>query len=117
MSKSHLEEQFLQLINLQQRLNRTSIPSPEREYRFHHTRRWRFDFAWPSERVAVEIEGGIWAKGRHSRGSGMVADMDKYNEAARLGWRVLRFTDKHLVRHNEVFDQLLDALGVKEQSK
>ena len=64
------------------------------EHRFHPTRRWRFDFAWPSRMIAAEIEGGTWAGGRHTRGSGYEKDCEKYNEAVRLGWSVLRFTGK-----------------------
>jgi very-short-patch-repair endonuclease len=67
------------------------LPLPEREYRFHGTRRWRFDFAWPAYKIAVEIEGGVWARGRHNRGKGFVQDCEKYNHAAALGWRVFRF--------------------------
>lgn len=33
-------------------------PEFVREHRFHPTRRWRFDFAWPDEKVALEVEGG-----------------------------------------------------------
>jgi len=62
------------------------------EYRFDEMRRWRFDLAWPAERVAVEIEGGAWVRGRHTRGKGFVADLEKYNEAVCAGWRVLRVT-------------------------
>lgn len=62
------------------------------EYRFHEKRRWRFDFAIPSKKIAVEIEGGVWTNGRHTRGRGYVGDMEKYNSAALLGWRILRFT-------------------------
>ncbi len=61
-----------------------------REYKFHPDRRWRFDFAWPSVLVAVEVEGGVWSGGRHGRGSGFIGDCEKYGEAAVLGWRVLR---------------------------
>lgn len=67
------------------------LPAPEREYRFHPVRLWRFDFAWPGKRLAVEVEGGVYSGGRHTRGSGFMGDMAKYNEAALLGWRVLRF--------------------------
>lgn len=63
------------------------LPAPEREYRFHPTRKWRFDFAWPALKVAVEIEG----RGRHQTFTGYAADCHKYNEAVALGWRVLRF--------------------------
>lgn len=62
------------------------------EYRFHPKRRWRFDWAWPDARVALEIEGGAWTGGRHTRGKGFIGDMEKYNNAALLGWRVLRVT-------------------------
>lgn len=58
-----------------------------REFRFHPTRRWRFDFAFPSQRLAVEIDG----RGRHQTVAGTRADCEKLNEATRLGWRVLRF--------------------------
>lgn len=46
----------------------------EREYVFHPKRKWRFDFAWPHIKLAVEVEGGVHAGGRHNRGSGFVAD-------------------------------------------
>jgi len=65
---------------------------PVMEYRFHQDRRWRFDFAWPEQMVAVEVEGAVWIHGRHSRGTGMQADMEKYNSAVLMGWRVFRFS-------------------------
>ena len=49
---------------------------------------WRFDLAIPSEMVAIEIEGGIHTKGRHTRGKGYAGDIDKYNAATVLGWKV-----------------------------
>lgn len=67
-------------------------PMPEREFVIHPSRRFRFDFAWPSQKVAVEIEGGTWAKGRHVSGAGYERDCIKYNLAQYLGWRVLRYT-------------------------
>jgi very-short-patch-repair endonuclease len=68
------------------------LPEPEREHRFHKIRKWRLDFAWPEQRLAAEIEGGTWAGGRHTRGSGFERDCQKYNTAALQGWRVFRFT-------------------------
>lgn len=62
-----------------------------REYRFCPPRMWRFDFAWPERKLAVEIEGGTWSGGRHTRGSGFAADCSKYNAATMMGWRVLRY--------------------------
>lgn len=62
----------------------------EREFRFDAKRRWRFDFAWPAQKVALEVEGGIWTSGRHTTATGWLADAEKYNRAVILGWRVLR---------------------------
>lgn len=66
------------------------------EHRFHETRKWRFDYAVPSLRIALEVEGGVWTGGRHTSASGYLRDMEKYNEAALNGWVVLRCTPKTL---------------------
>lgn len=68
------------------------LPKPEAELRFHPSRRWRFDWAWPDYAVALEVEGGAFlvGGGRHSRGAGFRKDTEKYAEATILGWRVLR---------------------------
>lgn len=47
-------------------------------------------------KVAVEIEGGTFAGGRHTRGVGFRGDLEKYNTAALKGWLVLRFDRKLL---------------------
>lgn len=67
------------------------LPKPEAEFRFHPTRRWRFDFAWPNEKLAVEVQGGAFmvGGGRHTRGGGFRKDAEKFSEAAILGWRVI----------------------------
>jgi len=62
------------------------------EYLFHDGRRWRFDFAWHIEKLALEIEGGTWSGGRHTRGKGFENDCEKYNTAAIHGWTILRCT-------------------------
>lgn len=64
------------------------------EYKFHPKRRWRIDFAFPEIKLAIEIEGAIWVRGRHTRGSGFIKDMEKYNNLALLGWKLLRFTSQ-----------------------
>ena len=64
----------------------------EEEYRFLPDRRFRFDFAWPSHKIAVEIEGGTYAGGRHVTGPGFAKDCEKYNLATLNGWSVYRFT-------------------------
>ena len=66
------------------------IAKPTPEYRFAPPRRWRFDFAWPDQRVAVEIEGLTHGGGRHQRVEGFLADCEKYEAALMEGWRVYR---------------------------
>ena len=66
--------------------------TPVREHKFHPVRRWRFDLAFLENKLAIEIEGGVWIRGRHTRGSGFISDIDKYNNAVLLSWKVLRFT-------------------------
>jgi len=69
-----------------------NLPEPVREFRFWDGRRYRFDFAWPDRLVAVEVEGGSWVAGAHTRGKHFESDCIKYDEAALLGWKVLRVT-------------------------
>lgn len=90
------------------------LPAPVAELKFHPTRRWRFDYAWPEHRIALEVEGGIWAGGRHTSAKGFLADMEKYNTAAAMGWRVLRITPKSLC--TILTTQLIkDAMGSPEK--
>lgn len=77
-------------------LREHGLPEPVAEYRFHEIRRWRFDFAWPDALLALEVDGGLYSQGRHTRGAGTEGDHDKFNEAAALGWRVLRCTPRKL---------------------
>lgn len=67
------------------------------EYRFHPTREWRFDFAIPTCRVAVEVEGGTFNGGRHIRPEGYLRDLEKYNEAAAAGWLLIRVLPSELL--------------------
>jgi len=86
MAKSELEIMYAWQVK------HFGLPEPQRQYRFHPKRKWVFDFAWPPVKLAVEIEGGTWSNGRHTRGSGFEGDCEKYNTAALDGWLVLRFT-------------------------
>ena len=76
-------------------LKREGVTDFVREHRFHPVRKWRLDFAWPAEKLAVEVEGGVWIGGRHNRGAGFMADCEKYNELACSGWRLVRVTPGH----------------------
>ncbi len=73
-------------------------PEPEAEYQFHPTRKWRFDYAWPEIKLALEEDGGIWRKGggAHSHPSNIERDIEKGNAAALLGWRILRYAPEDL---------------------
>lgn len=72
------------------------------EYRFHPTREWRFDFAIPARRVAIEVEGGCFNGGRHIRPEGYLRDVEKYNEAAVEGWCVIRVLPAELLSFKSV---------------
>lgn len=63
-----------------------------KELQFHNERRWRFDYAFPFLKVAIEIDGAVWTQGRHTRPRGYLNDMEKLNTAASMGWLVLRFS-------------------------
>ncbi len=86
MKESELER------TLRQQLQMLHVPTPQQEYVFAPPRRWRFDFAWPKLKLAVEVEGGEYTRGRHFRPAGFRADAEKYFAADLRGWRVLRFT-------------------------
>lgn len=94
------------------------LPEPVAEYRFHPTRKWRFDFAWPYKTpslagcvgVSLEIDGGVWARGRHTRGKGFIADQEKMNAAIELGWAVLRCVPAD-VKSGAIFTTLKRFLG------
>lgn len=75
--------------------------SPEREFRFLPDRRFRFDFAFPKQKVAVEVEGGAWVRGRHTRGKGFLSDLEKYNLAQTENWVVLRFVPEQIEKDPE----------------
>lgn len=62
------------------------------EHKFCDSRRWRFDYACLQIATAIEIEGGAYTRGRHTRGKGFVSDLEKYNTAQLFGWVVLRYT-------------------------
>lgn len=73
------------------------LPSPEAEYRFAPPRRWRFDYCWPAQKLALEVQGAIFTGGRHTRGAALLKEHEKLNTAAVLGFRILYVTPTALL--------------------
>lgn len=76
----------------------SGLPTPVAEYKFHPTRKWRFDWCWPlpEHRLALEEQGGLFVQGRHTRGAALLKEHEKLNEAAAMGFRVLFVVPKEL---------------------
>lgn len=87
-----------------------------KEYKFHPTRKWRFDFAIPKHKIAIEIDGGVWNYGRHNRATGYMADMEKFNAAASFGWVVLKFTPQEQYKR-ETFDIIKQTIKTIENER
>lgn len=85
------------------------MPVPVFEHRFCPGRKWAMDVAWPDSKIFLEIEGGVWTGGRHTRGKGFMGDMEKYNAAAVLGWRLLRCTPEQMA-DGSIFVQVKEAM-------
>ena len=85
------------------------VPMPIAEYRPSGKRDWRIDLAWPVDRVALELHGGIWSDGRHVRGKGFRQDREKMNELQLLGWTVIEATPEH-IRSGQAIEWVLRAL-------
>ena len=84
------------------------------EYPFHPIRKWRFDFAHHRLRIAIEVEGGIFAKSKsgHTSGAGYKKDMEKYNEAAMLGWQVLRYMPEQMAEMVRDIERIVKERGL-----
>ncbi len=92
LDRGILERRFLDLF----RQIGGDVDSLEREYRFAQPRRWRADFYHKATRTLIEIEGGIYGRGKHNHADGYTKDAQKYNMATALGFRLFRFTSKLL---------------------
>ena len=82
--------------------------TPEREYKFHPTRLWRIDFAWPDIKFAVEIESSV-----HRIKSRFSSDLEKYNALQRDGWMLMRYTAHH-VKTGKPILEVVDILGARQ---
>jgi hypothetical protein len=76
----------------------------QREYYFAYPKyKYRFDYAIPTIKLAIEVEGGVWNYGRHNKPSGYQEDCIKYTIASSLGWTLLRFTTTQIKRNLFVY--------------
>ena len=87
-------------------------PGAVAEFRFHPSRRWRFDFAWPDKKLALQIQRRTLSGGRHTSGKGYRADCEKYSNAAIMGWAVIRVTTDML--RDGTAAKLLDLAHYRE---
>ena len=91
------------------------LPEPQPEYKFHEERKWRIDYFFEANgiRVALEVEGGVWTNGRHTRGAGFLKDMEKYNALSEAGIWLVRTTPSELlkVKTVELIKRILDGKG------
>lgn len=85
-----------------------------KEFRFHQVRRWRFDYAIPALKIALEVEGGAWTGGRHTRPGGFLNDMEKYNAAAMAGWTVVRTVPEDLISEKTI-DMVKELVDLKRK--
>lgn len=90
------------------------LPVPIPEYQFHPDRKWRIDYAWPDRKLAVEVEGGVYCRGRHVRINGFLGDVEKYNALTMAGWALLRFTWKQM-RNGEAIDLIQEFLEERQE--
>lgn len=98
---------------LWQQLMELGVPAPDREFVFAwgSRRQWRFDFAWPALKWAVEVDGGIWTRGRHCRPLGFRADCEKLRAATIAGWKVLRYTETE-IRNKKAAREIAACLSI-----
>lgn len=97
MSSSHLEKRFESYWGT----HYPHSPQPIREYMFHTDQNWRFDFVWLNHMIALEIQGGSFTRGRHSRGAGQMTDYEKVNAANVMGWRVF-YANTSMLSHKKL---------------
>lgn len=82
----------------------------EQEYQFNENRKWRADFHITGTKILIEVEGGIWSNGRHTRGKGYITDMEKYNSAAVLGYSVFRYSTDQ-VKSGKAIEEIRRLIG------
>ena len=90
-----------------------------REYRFAYPRRWRFDFAWPAWKFAVEVDGLGWRgrPGRHQTAIGFLADAEKYEAAMLAGWTVYRVPSPWMKNRPDEVVAVIKSMFTQEENE
>lgn len=100
---SSLESLFIVLLKSEKIFKNFTL-----EYKFLENRKFRFDFADVKNKIAIELEGGVFINGGHTRGKGYISNVEKYNLAVAEGWRLLRACNK---------DQMLEIISIYKDIK
>lgn len=95
-NKSSKKDPFILLVD--QNLKEDVWP----EFYFSPDRQWRFDYCIPQHMIFIEVEGGVWTGGRHTRPQGFLNDAEKYNSATALGWKMIRVTPPTLLSESTI---------------
>jgi very-short-patch-repair endonuclease len=69
----------------------------DKEVQFHSKRKFKFDYAIPELKIAIEQEGGVYTKQAHGSVTGILRDIEKYTLAASCGWVILRFLPNQML--------------------
>lgn len=100
---------------LQLQVRAMRLPEGVREYlALAPARKFRCDLAWPDRKLFVEVDGGEYIQGRHSRGYGMASDSEKWNLLTLAHWRGFRFTGGQ-VRSGFALDILTRYFAIETQ--
>lgn len=109
--RAKAKEQVRKLAQLVE-INLEGLPKYKKEIIFHPVRKWRFDYAWSELKIALEIHGGIYTNGRHTRGKGFTEDKVKMNAAQLLGWIVIEATTEH-VKNGQMLEWVTEAISIR----
>lgn len=102
-------------VNLAMLMTAAGLPEPQTEFRFHPSRKWRWDVCWLRQKVALERQGSTWTGGRHTRGKGYRSDCIKLAEGQLLGWIVV-YATADMMRDGTAFalvERALESRGWK----
>ena len=102
---SHLEEELVGWFKY------AGVTGYTRQFRAIPGRRYSFDFAFIAARILVEVQGGVWSRGKsgHKSGRGIEDDTEKLNLAVIEGYRVLQVTGKQ-IKDGRAVNWILEAL-------